>query len=61
MHAFLRPAGQAMVFCLVAMFPSMLIAQLTTEVLEVNGQSRTYLQYLPEGFDVAEHVGANAR
>ena len=34
----------------------MLIAQLTTEVLEVNGQSRTYLQYLPEGFDVAEQL-----
>ena len=45
-----------MVFCLAAMFPSMLIAQLTTEVLEVNGQSRTYLQYLPEGFDAAEQL-----
>ena len=56
MHASLRPARQAMVFCLVAMFPSMLIAQLTSEVLEVNGQSRTFLQYLPEGFDAAEQL-----
>ncbi len=56
MKASLRPVPQAIVFCLGALLPWTLSAQLTTEVLEVNGQSRSFLQYLPQGFDAEEQL-----
>ena len=37
-------------------FATALAAQLTTESLTVDGQTRTYLQYVPVDFDAAEQV-----
>ena len=37
-------------------FASALSAQLTTESLTVDGQTRTYLQYVPVDFDASEQV-----
>ena len=31
-------------------------AQLSTQTIDVDGNSRTYLEYLPEGFDTAQNL-----
>ena len=52
----IQPRRQVHLFVMLMLFASPSLAQLSTEFLDVNGQTRTYLQYLPVDIDPAEEM-----
>ena len=52
----IQPRRQVHLFVMLMLFASPSLAQLSTEFLDVNGQTRMYLQYLPVDIDPAEEM-----
>lgn len=52
----MQPRHQPHLFAMLMLFASPSLAQLSTEILDVNGQPRSYLQYLPSDLDPTEEM-----